>query len=75
MSQLNVHLNNDPSAQKTLNSRAPPAIHVSVEGETVPQRNYKLIHNMAGIEISELKDALHYAEFQLAKSLREKEAL
>jgi hypothetical protein len=46
-----------------------------VEGDTVPQRNYKLIHNMAGIEISELKDALHYAEFQLAKSLREKEAL
>jgi len=75
MSQLNVQLNNDPSLEKTLNSRAPPALHVLVEGDTVPQRNYKLIHNMAGVEIAELKDALHYAEFQLAKSLREKEAL
>ena len=48
---------------------------VHLEGEKVPQRNYKLIQNMAGIEIAELKDALSYAEFQLAKNLRDKETL
>jgi hypothetical protein len=43
--------------------------------DTVPTRNYKTMQNVAAIEISELKDSLAYAEFQLAKNLREREKL
>lgn len=50
-------------------------MHISLEGDTVPQRNYKMIQNMAALEIGELKDSLAYAEFQLAKVVREKERL
>lgn len=56
-------------------NKAPPSIHVAIDGETVPQRNYKIIQNMAGIEIAELREALQYAEFQLAKNMKEKETL
>ena len=48
---------------------------MQVEGDTVPQRNYKTIQNLAALEIAELKDALAYAEFNLAKNIRDKEAL
>lgn len=41
----------------------------------MPTRNYKVIQNMAGIEIAELRDALQYAEYQLAKTHAEKDQL
>ena len=52
-----------------LKTKVPPALSVAFAGEDpVPARNYKVIQNMAGIEISELKDALAYAEYQLSKT-------
>ena len=45
------------------------------EGDSVPLRNHKMIRNMANIEIGELKDALSYAEYLLAKNMKEKEEL
>ena len=51
------------------------AMHISLGGDTIPQRNYKMIQNMASLEIAELKDSLAYAEFQLAKVVRDKERL
>lgn len=51
------------------------AMHISLGGDTIPQRNYKMIQNMAALEIAELKDSLAYAEFQLAKVVRDKERL
>lgn len=58
-----------------LRTKVPASLHVQVEGDTVPQRNYKTIQNLAAIEIAELKDALAYAEYQLAKNIKEKETL
>ena len=34
-----------------------------------------MIQNMAGVEIAELKDALAFAEYQLAKTNQEKDSL
>jgi len=36
MSQMKVQLSDDPSIKKTLNSRAPPALNVILEDDTVP---------------------------------------
>ena len=46
-----------------------------MDRDTVPVRNQKMFRNVASIEISELKDALAYAERLLAKNMEEKEAL
>ena len=43
--------------------------------DTVPERNYKMLRNVANVEIAELKDALSYAEYLLAKNMQEKEEL
>lgn len=62
-------LENAEQANHPMRQRAPPAMTVAFsKDDPVPARNYKVIQNMAGIEISELKDALAYAEFQLAKT-------
>ena len=50
-------------------------IHLDHERDTVPVKNQKMFHNVASIEISELKDALSYAEQLLAKNMQEKEKL
>ena len=52
-----------------------PELYVIKKGDTVPTRNYKTMQNLAAIEIAELKDSLAYAEFQLAKNLKEKDRL
>jgi predicted nuclease with TOPRIM domain len=63
------------------NTKAPPAMTVVYQHgddqleNPVPQRNYRVVQNMAGIEIQELKEALAYAEYQLCKSQTEKEQL
>ena len=59
-----------------LKQKAPSAMTVAFsEADPVPHRNYKVIQNMAGIEIAELKDALAYAEYQLSKTHAEKDSL
>jgi hypothetical protein len=64
------------SPPNPLKQKAPQALTVAfTEGDPIPTRNYKVIQNMAGIEIAELRDALQYAEFQLAKTHAEKDQL
>ena len=53
----------------------PIDIHLDHARDTVPVKNQKMFRNVAAIEISELKDALAYAERLLARSYEEKEAL
>ena len=43
--------------------------------DTVPGKNFKMMANVAHVEIAELKDALAYAEYLLAKNMQEKEEL
>jgi hypothetical protein len=63
-----------PPTTHPLKQKAPTALTVAFsEGDPVPARNYKVIKNMAGIEIAELKDALAYTEYQLSKTHAEKE--
>ena len=56
------------------NSKAPQALTVVYQQEDeqlpnpVPQRNYRIVKNMTGIEIQELKDALAFSEYQLCKT-------
>jgi predicted nuclease with TOPRIM domain len=61
--------------QHPLRQKAPPAIAVTLQDDTVVARNYKAIQNMAGIEIAELRDSLAYAEYQYSKAIKEKEEL
>jgi hypothetical protein len=49
--------------QHPLRQKAPPALAVTLQEDTVVARNYKAIQNMAGIEIAELRDSLAYAEY------------
>ena len=52
-----------------LRTKAPAAMTVAFsDADPVPSRNYKIVQNLAGIEIAELKDALAYAEYQLSKT-------
>ena len=53
-----------------------PDSHIYLSKEdTHPVQQQKLFKNVAAIEITELKDALAYAEFMLTKNMQEKEAL
>ena len=61
--------------QNPLRQKAPPALAVTLQDDTVVARNYKAIQNMAGIEIAELRDSLAYAEYQYSKAIKEKEDL
>jgi hypothetical protein len=63
-----------PPTTHPLKQKAPPALTIAFsEGDPIPARNYKVIQNMAGIEIAELKDALAYTEYQLSKAHADKE--
>ena len=53
----------------------PIQIRLDHEADTVPVKNQKMFQNTAAIEISELKDALAYAERLLAQNMEEKEGL
>ena len=75
MSMASTHDNTaPPNSIHPLRQKAPIALSVAyADGQTVPARNYNLIQNLSGIEISELKDALAYAEHQLKVTQAEKD--
>jgi len=52
-----------------------PEFYRLLDGDTVIEKNGKMMRNVAGVEIAELKDALKYAEYLLAKNMEEKEVL
>ena len=53
----------------------PIAIKLDYNQDSTVAKNAKMFKNTAAIEIGELKDALSYAEFLLAKNMQEKEEL
>jgi hypothetical protein len=53
----------------------PISIKLDYNQDTMIAKNAKMFRNTAAIEIGELKDALSYAEFLLAKNMQEKEEL